>query len=415
MRILATFAILLALGTGFIAGTGYAQHIQSQTGDSIVTQVTNTENGKSKAVDFSLFWQVCLFWQVWNMLHERYVDSEKLDAQKLVYGAISGMVDAAGDPYTVFMEPQISREFEEQVSGAFSGVGMEIGKRDEVLTVITPIKDSPAMRAGVKAGDIVSKVDGQDTSGWTVEEAVSHIRGKKGTVVQITILREGSATPLEFSLTRDTIRIPAIEWKMLDGKVAYLQIFSFNGNVEDEFNRAAAEILSADAERLIIDVRNNPGGLLDSAVSIAGWMLPSGSVVVQERFGTTTTEELKTSGNSRLARIPTVFLINGGSASASEILAGAIHDNREVRLVGEKTFGKGSVQQIESFYNGSSLKVTVAKWFTPKGVSISDTGISPTDEVVLDPESPDAEKWVAGEPGKDPQLDRALEIIRNLR
>jgi len=408
-RLILIIAIIIASAGGFGGGYGYYRYQNASTVDSIIKNVINKDDGQAAAVDFGLFWQV------WDKLNDRFVDKEKLDSQKLVYGAIEGMVAAAGDPYTVFFEPVTSKKFQEEVSGAFSGVGMEIGKRNDVITVIAPIKDSPAMRAGVKAGDVVVKVDGAVTDGWSVEEAVSRIRGKKGTTVRLTLAREGAQDLIELSLIRDTIKVPAADWRMLDNKVAYLAIYAFNGNLDDEFARAAKELTDAGAQRLIIDMRNNPGGLLDSAVNIAGWMLQKDSLVVQERYSTGLTDQLRAGGNARLASLPTVVLINGGSASAAEILAGALHDIRNVPLVGERSFGKGSVQQLEGFYNGSSLKVTVAKWLTPNGISISDTGISPTDEVKIDPKEYNEKGWEIGVAGKDPQLDKALVVVQQLR
>lgn len=406
-RILLIVAVLLALGAGFAGGAYYVQRQQTQTSDAIITEVANRDGG-ARAVDFGLFWQV------WDKLHEQFVDADMLDAQKLVYGAISGMVDAAGDPYTVFMEPAVSKEFQEEVSGAFSGVGMEIGKRDGLITVIAPIKDSPALQAGIRTGDIILKIDGESTDGWTVEQAVSRIRGKKGTVVNLTVGREGEGKPLEFSITRDTIRIPAVEFKMLPDGTAYVAVLSFNGNVEEEFAAAVRDLTAAGAVRVVVDLRGNPGGFLNASVNISAYFLEPNSLVVQEKFSDGTIEELRTSNNARLAKLPVIVLINGGSASASEIVAGALHDNRAIRLVGEQTFGKGSVQTFENFYNGSSLKVTTAKWLTPNGVSISDTGIAPTDEVVMDPDAAEEKGWELGTPGKDPQLDKALEILKGL-
>lgn len=408
-RFILIVSVLLALGVGFGGGYFVNKHQSVTTADTIVTGVTNQDGSKTDAVDFSLFWQV------WDKLHEQFVDKDKLDAQKLVYGAITGMVAAAGDPYTVFFEPVDSKKFQEEVSGAFSGVGMEIGKRNNVITVITPIKDSPAMRGGVKTGDVVVKIDGVATDTMSVDEAVSHIRGTKGTTVKLTLARAGMSDLIELSLVRDTIRVPALDWKMLDNKIAYIQLYEFNGNLDDDFSAAAKQITEAGAQRIILDLRNNPGGLLDSAVNVAGWMLKSGSLVVQERYSTGQTDQLRANGNARLAGLPTVVLINGGSASAAEILAGALHDDRSIGLVGEKSFGKGSVQQLVDFFNGSSLKVTVAKWLTPNGVSISDTGIAPTDSVTMDPKDFAAKGWEIGTVGKDPQLDKALVDVNALR
>ncbi|HTP57106.1 MAG TPA: S41 family peptidase [Candidatus Paceibacterota bacterium] len=404
-RLLLVGSVIIALAAGLYGGYRYG--LSQAFPDRIVTQVVNKDQtGTSPAVDFSLFWQV------WDRLHSSYVDAGNLDSTKLVYGAIDGMVNAAGDPYTEFFPPSDATSFNEEISGAFSGVGMEIGMRNGAITVIAPIKDTPAMRAGIKAGDTILKIDGQAVDGWSVDEAVDHIRGKQGTTVHLTLLRDGQNTPLEFTIVRDVIKVPAVDWKLIDGHIAYLQIYEFNGNVDDEFAQAAQQIVDSHADRLIIDLRNNPGGLLDSAVNIAGWLMQPGSVVVQEKASDGTITELHASGNAKLASVPTIILVDGGSASASEILAGAMHDIRNVRLVGAKTFGKGSVQQLEDFYNGSALKVTVAKWLTPNGVSISEVGIAPTDPVKMDPTDPAASTWEYGTPGKDPQLDKALELIK---
>ncbi len=400
--------LIVAVGVGFGGGLWYERANSLANQDPIIKRVVNGDTPDDVSVDFGLFWQV------WEKLHDRYVDKGSLETQKLVYGAISGMVDAAGDPYTTFFEPVAAQKFEEEVSGAFSGVGMEITKREGVITVVAPIKNSPAMKAGVLAGDVIAEVDGKSTQTWSTEEAVKNIRGKQGTTVGLTIYREGADKALSFTLTRDTIRIPAVELTMLEGRIGYLQIFSFNGNVDAEFERSAKELIAQKATGVIIDVRNNPGGLLDAAVNIAGWFLPAQSVVVQEKFGTGVSDQLRANGNSRLASTPVVVIMNKGSASASEILAGALHDIRNIPLIGEKSFGKGSVQQLETFYNGSTLKVTIAKWLTPNGVSISDTGITPTVEVPS-PTASESAQWQYGTPGKDAQLDRALEIIRQSR
>lgn len=407
-RIFLTALLAIAIGAGFTGGFLFFRHRNAQATDAIVRQVINKDSGQDPAIDFALFWQV------WDKLQELYVDPGELDAQKLVYGAISGMVNAAGDPYTTFFEPITSRKFREEVSGEFSGVGMEVGMRNRAVTVIAPMKNSPALKAGVQASDVIVKIDGISTDEMSLDDAVNRIRGKKGTTVKLTIARTGEVSPLEFSIIRDVIRIPAVDWNILDGHIAYLQIYSFNANVDDEFARAAKEILDSDADRLIIDLRNNPGGLLDSAVNIGGWLLPPQTLIVQERFGNGITEQARANGNARLAEYPAVVILNNGSASASEILAGALHDIRDVPIVGEQSFGKGSVQTLESFYNGSSLKVTIAKWLTPNGVSISDTGIEPTVEVELDPKEITAGNVEYGIPDKDPQLKKALEIINNL-
>src|SRR3989338_7013309 len=351
-----------------------------------------------------------------KILVNKYVDEDKLDTKKLLYGAIQGMVDSIGDPYTVFFEPPESKKFQEEISGSFGGIGIEIGKRDNILTVIAPIKDTPAFRAGLKAGDKILRINDKPTTDLSIEKAVSLIRGQRGTSVVLTISSNGTDTK-DISIVRDTIKIPAIEWGMVESKgkkMAYLQLFTFNQNIDSEFQKAAQEILNSEAESLILDLRNNPGGLLDSAVNIAGWFLDKDQIVTVEAFRDGSKNEFRSGGNGSLKVYPTVLLINGGSASASEIVAGALHDNKGVRLVGEKTFGKGSVQELESFKDGSSLKVTVAKWLTPNGISISDTGIEPDVKVEL-PKN-EIEKgefeFELGTPGKDPQLDKALDLLK---
>lgn len=405
-RKLLIISILVSLGIGFASGYSYTRY---QSGSSIAGSLKQLigRNSQPDNVDFSLFWQV------WDALHSKYVDQNKVDTQKMVYGAIQGMVNAVGDPYTVFFEPSTSKKFQEEISGAFSGVGMEIGKRNNVLTVISPIKDSPAYKAGIKAGDRILKVDGKATDELSVDEAVNMIRGKEGTQVKLSMLPNGSTDTKELTITREVIKIPAVQWTMRDGHIAHIELFIFNSNIDSEFKKAVDEINASSADSVILDVRNNPGGLLDSAVNLAGYFLDRGSLVTSENFGDGTKNEFRTSGQAQLKKYPTVVLINGGSASASEILAGALHDDRHLQLVGEKSFGKGSVQELEKFGDGSSLKVTIAKWLTPSGVSISEKGIMPDVEVKIDPKDFDSGKVIESVPGKDPQLDKAIEILNH--
>lgn len=400
-RKILTLAILLSLTAGFAGGFLFQKN---QGAESLAGGIKQLINQDSDTVDFGLFWNV------WETLHEKYVDTEKIDTQKLVYGAISGMVDAVGDPYTVFLEPQISKKFQEEISGAFGGVGMEVGRRNDVLTVISPLKNTPAFRAGIKAGDRILKIDATSTADLSVDEAVNLIRGKPGTKVMLT-LASGSDVK-EVTLTRETIKVPAVDWKLINDRVAYIELSTFNQNVDGEFKKAAQEIIKSKADSIVLDLRNNPGGLLDSAVNIAGWFMDKNSIVTIEDMGDGNTTEFRSSGDASLKSYRMVVLINGGSASASEILAGALHDNRGIRLVGEKSFGKGSVQELVKFSGGSSLKVTIAKWLTPAGISISEKGIMADIEVKIDPKTVESSGLILGEPGKDPQLDKALEILK---
>jgi len=279
--------------------------------------------------------------------------------------------------------------------------------RKNLLTVIAPIKNTPAQKAGILAGDIIVKINDKDASGLAIDEAVNQIRGKKGTSVKLAIQRTGLKEPKDFTLTREEIKVPSIDWKLLDGHIAHLQLFIFNRNVDSEFEKVAKEILASKADRIILDLRNNPGGLLDSAVDIASWFLDPNETVVSERFADKTETVLKTSKIADLKKYPIVIIINKGSASASEILAGALRDDRGVKVVGETSFGKGSVQELLDLTTDgkkSTLKITIAKWFTPSGVSINDNGIKPDVEVKR------TEEDVTN--NKDPQLDKALEIIK---
>ena len=401
-------AVLLALGVGFASGYSYTHYQRGDTFTSGLRQLVNRDIGEPDSVDFSLFWQV------WDTLHNRYVDTGGIDTQKLIYGAISGMVESVGDPYTVFFEPTISKKFEEEISGAFGGVGMEVGKRNNVLTVIAPIRDTPAARAGIQAGDRVLKIDDTITEGLSVEEAVNLIRGQRGTSVVLTLSPAGTTTTKSVELTRETIKIPAVRWTLRDGHIAHLEIFVFNQNVDSEFKKAAQEILRSKADRLIIDLRNNPGGLLDSAVNLSGYFIDAGAIVTIEQFGDGTRNEFKARGDAQLKKYPTVVLINGGSASASEILAGALQDNRGVKTIGQKSFGKGSVQELAKYIDGSSLKVTIAKWLTPSGNTINEKGIAADVEVPIDSAALESGEVVIGEQGKDPQLDKAIEVVNGL-
>ena len=398
------FSVFISLIIGFSGGFWFAGgHPESNL--PIIRELINRDIGQPDKLDFSLFWTV------WNTLNEKYVDPGKLDTQKMLYGAISGLVDSLGDPYTVFLEPKISEKFQEEISGAFGGVGMEIGKRNNALVVIAPLKDTPASRAGIKAGDKILKVDGQSTAGLSVEEAVNLIRGKKGTKVVLTLAGADNGKTREVEVVRDTIKIPSVKWELINNDTAYLQIYSFNQNIDADFEKAAKEILKSPATKLIVDLRNNPGGLLDSAINLAGWFVNENKIITMQEFRDGTKEEFRSNGNGALRVYRTLFLINKGSASASEILAGAVHDNLGIQLVGEKSFGKGSVQQLEDLVGGASLKVTVAKWLTPKGRSITDLGIEPDVEVKL-PEEPKEGEIEIGKPGKDPQLDKALELLK---
>jgi carboxyl-terminal processing protease len=396
-RILTIILVIISLAVGFIGGFYFRTN---QILGPVVGNLINKEVNQPKDVDFSIFWTA------WDLLHSKYVDKSKLDTQNLIFGAIEGMVKAVGDPYTTFLRPKESKEFTEQISGSFSGIGIEIGLRDDVLTVIAPIKNTPAARAGILAGDKILKINDKTTEGMKLDEAVSLIRGPKGTRVKLTIRREKIKETEEITITRDIIKIPAVEWKLLDDYIAYVEILTFNKNVDSEFKKAAQEITQSKAKGIVLDLRNDPGGLLDSAIDIASYFLDAGKIVAIEKFGDGREEQFKAKLNGQLKIYPLIVLINKGSASASEILAGALKDNRGVLIIGETSFGKGSVQELADLPQKASLKITIAKWLTPSGKSIDENGIKPDIEVKM------TENDI--KEGKDPQLEKALEMIKNL-
>lgn len=391
------FFISAVFGAGFLFG-------QSKAKPKIVFGVQNPELGQSPAVDFSLFWQA------WSVLENKFVNKEKIDFKKMLYGAIAGMVESLGDPYTVFFPPEEAKRFSEDVAGSFEGVGMEIDIRKGQLMVVAPLEESPAQKAGLRAGDKILKINGTSTVDLTIDDAVKFIRGPKGTEVVLTVLRDDWEDSKEIKITRQIIQVPSLklEFRDIDSeKIAHLKLYQFSEKAAADFRRAAIDILNNQAKKIILDLRNNPGGYLEVAQDIAGWFLERGQTVTVEDFGGKREQNFyRAEGSGSLTGYPTVILINEGSASASEILAGALRDNREIILIGQKSFGKGSVQELESLREGSSLKITVAKWLTPKGDFISDVGLEPDIKVEI---TEDDLKQ-----SKDPQLDKAIEIIKDL-
>lgn len=349
-----------------------------------------------KDVDFDLFTQV------WGMLKSRYVD-QPVSETKLFYGALEGMVASLDDPYSVFLEPQVSEEFTESLNGRFEGIGAEIAIKHNQLTVVAPLDGSPAESAGLKAQDIITDIDGKSTKDLSLDEAVNRIRGEKGTTVTLTILRGDEAEPREIPIMRDTIRVQSVTWEMKDGSIAYIHMRNFNTDTARAFKAIQREVVAQNPAGVIFDLRNNSGGFLQTAIEVASAWVDEGETVVTERSidGVTTYSSTEA---ALFAGIPTVVLINGGSASASEIVAGALQDYEFARIIGEQSFGKGSVQVLEELPDGSSVKFTVAKWFTPSDRSIDEEGITPDEAIELTEED-------FGE-DRDPQMDRALEYLR---
>lgn len=353
-------------------------------------------------LDFSLFWDS------YSTLKENFIHTDRIKNDAVVYGAIKGMTEALEDPYTTFFDPEEAKMFQQDLTGSFDGIGVEIGIKNDLLTVVAPLEGTPGEKAGLEPGDAIVKINGQDTSGMSTEKAVTLIRGKKGTVVTLNIFREGWDITKDIEIVRDTITVPSIKLTIKDKNIAYIQIFQFSEALATDFPVIAKNIIDGPVEKIILDLRGNPGGYLDVAQWMAGWFLPAGKIVTIEDYGDSREQNiLKTDGNSSLSNYPMVILINGGSASASEILAGTLRDNRGIKLIGEKSFGKGSVQNVVTMPGGSFLKITIANWLTPKGDSITEVGLTP--DVKIDITEQDREQK------KDSQLDKALEIIKNIK
>ncbi len=394
-------AVLLLIG--FFAGIAVAE-LETESAAQIlgVGHLVNTDvkppSDLPDEVDFGNFWDV------WQIVQNRYVN-QPVDELDMFYGAIEGVLASLGDPYSIYLDPQIAAEFESELSGTFEGIGAEIGIKQDQLKIIAPLPDTPAERAGLMAGDAIYAIDGVDTFGMSIDEAVSRIRGEKGTEVTLLIGREGEDELREIVIVRGTIVVESVRWETVesgDVTVGVISLYQFNETSGPAFDEAVQGILLEDPDGIILDLRNNPGGFLDTAVDVAGeWVMRD--VVVMEKFSDGSTRNYMSDGNARFADLPTVVLVNGGSASASEIVAGALQYHGKATIVGEQTFGKGSVQDYMEFEDGSALKLTIALWLTPGGQSIEQEGITPDETVELTAEDFDNDL--------DPQYDRALEII----
>ncbi|OGI81001.1 hypothetical protein A3B93_00615 [Candidatus Nomurabacteria bacterium RIFCSPHIGHO2_02_FULL_42_24] len=367
-----------------------------------VVDVLNKENEVVSSTDLEPFWKV------WNLIDQKYPDAEKIGDQERVWGAVKGLAGSLDDPYTSFFPPEEAKDFEDSLNGEFEGVGMEIGIKDKIITIIAPLKDTPAYKAGIKAGDKILKIDENITDSMSVEKAVSLIRGPKDTTVNLTIFRETDKKPREISITRDRIVIPTLDTKLRSDGIFVISLYNFSGNSSVLFQSALEEFIKSGSDKLILDLRGNPGGYLDTAINMASWFLPSGKIVVTEDYGTLGKEKVHRSSGYDIFtdQLKMVVLVDGGSASASEILAGALSEHGVAKLVGEQTFGKGSVQELIDVTDDTALKITIAQWLTPNGISISKEGLKPDYEVEI------TEKDL--ETDRDPQMEKAMEIIKNL-
>lgn len=395
---------LISYGMGIFTGKESLVKLQP-------TYIIDNSLEKPTKIDFSIFWET------WNRLSENFLEKDKLDFQKMVYGAVNGMVQSSGDPYTTFFSPSETESFNEELSGEYEGVGMVVGNKEGQITVVAPFKSSPADRAGLKPEDKILKIDETFTKDLSIEAAVKIIKGPKGSNVRLLIFRTDWKEPKEFTIKRENIKIPTLEKEIVEGDIALVKIYQFNRILPAEFGRAAEEILNTPSvKRIIIDLRNNPGGFLEVAQEVTGWFLPKGQVVTWQDMGPDKERKAyKSNGPSPFEKYKIAVLINNGSASGSEIMAGALRDQLGVKLIGEKSFGKGSVQEQINLSDRSSLKVTIAKWLTPNGTSIDKEGLKPDIEV-KEGQTPLEALSLTGQIPDEPdvQLQKAIEFLKNL-
>ena len=385
--------LVFVFALGWNVGAGQIR----QTTGTFPIEKQSSQVSSSDKVDMQLFWDV------WSLLASKYVDPTVLDYKNMIYGSIKGMVYSLGDPYTSFLTPKENKDFQESMNGTLEGIGAELTLRDGMITVVSPLKGSPAKNAGLEPEDVILKVNGEDITDFSLEQVVMKIRGPKGTKVKLTIGRKGQGEPFDVEILRDTININSVDWKMIDG-IADIELNQFGGKTKDEFTKAISDIQLKSPKGIILDLRYNGGGYLDGAVDITSEFVEKGKVVSVKKRNPEEDEVIYVTGKARMATVPMVVLINKGSASASEIVAGAIRDNGRGTIIGETSFGKGTVQEVENLIDGSSLRITIAKWYTPNNVNISKVGITPDIEVKRSIEDMKA--------NKDPQLDSALSYLK---
>lgn len=403
-RSLVIFLVICAaiVGTSLGFTSGYGVGIwQSQASHQLNLLGQNRSTNSTAALDPQLFWKV------WDVVQSSYVGQPVADTN-LFYGAVSGIAQSVHDPYTEFFTPEQTKKFNENITGQFDGIGAEIGMKDDQLVVIAPLKGSPADAAGLMPDDAIVKIDGTDTTGMTIDTALSLIRGAKGTSVVLSIYRTGDASLSDIKIKRDTIQIPSVTYELNEYNGKHIGVITLN-HVEEtsskDFSKIVQQVLLDSPDGLILDMRNNPGGLLTECVNIASNFITSGTIVT-EKFSDGHTQDYPATGTAPLADQPKLMvLVNQGTASAAEIIAGALQDYDRATVIGKTTFGKGSVQNYQTFPDGSSLKVTVAKWFTPKDRTIDKTGITP--DVEVDRTAADVQAQA------DPQFDKAIELLTN--
>ncbi len=394
---------ILLLAIAFVLGFGVASYLPATqtTVHRLVNINRQVPTTLSQDVDFSLFWRV------WDYIKQHALQ-QPVEEEKLFYGSLEGLVGSLRDPYSVFMDPKTTEKFSQELEGSFEGIGAEIGIKNDRLVIVAPLPNTPAERAGLRSGDKILAINDLDTSGMALDYAVSLIKGAKGTKVKLVILSAGTSEPKELEIVREKIKVDVLRADIktvpsTNKAVAYIRLIQFNDNADQAFIAAWNKLSSQGVEGLILDLRNNPGGYLQQAIKVASRWITQG-IIVKEQFQPPQMNTYESIGTGGLVGVPTIVLVNGGTASAAEIVAGALQDYQLATLVGEQTFGKGSVQDYQTFDDGSSIKLTVARWFTPKSRQIDKVGIKPDVEIKLTPEDYDADR--------DPQLDKALELFK---
>ncbi|MBD3360069.1 MAG: PDZ domain-containing protein [Candidatus Buchananbacteria bacterium] len=400
-RFVKQYAILLIVFIVFILGiligrqTSEPEIVYKNDNHGSIYNKTEKPEFLSKDLNFDLFWDV------WQIIEDNYV-YQPVNETELLYGSMAGSVAALGDSHSVFFDPETTKDFNDELAGTFEGIGAEIAIKNDRLTIVAPLPDSPAKKAGLRSGDKVFAIDGMDTTGISLDYAVKQIRGPKGTDVVLTIGRDSLDDFKEIKITRQNIDIQSVKWELLENNIVHLEIRYFNEDTTDDFNQAVLEIINKNPRGIILDLRNNPGGFLDTAINVAAeWV--EDKVVVYEKSADGKLKPHKVNGRARLKDFSTVVLINEGSASGSEIVAGALKDYNLATLIGETTFGKGSVQTLFPLKDGSSIKLTVAEWLTPNENTIEGDGVEPDMEVELTVEDFNQDL--------DPQMDKALEVL----
>lgn len=393
------FASLVLIVVIFFAGVSFGYNNRPAV-DKVVA-VTNKESEVStEEADFAPFWEV------WNEIEEKYPDAKNISNQDKIWGATKGLVESLGDPHSNFFDPKETKSFEESINGEFSGIGIEIGQKDGVLVVIAPLENTPADKAGLRSGDLILKINSVSTADMTLDEAIELIRGDIGTEVKLTVLSLDSEESKEVSVVRQIIEIPTLSYKMNDDGIFVISLYNFSSNATDLFDQAMYEFSKSNTNKLIVDVRGNPGGYLDGAVDISSWFIPKGQVVAIESYGGDVEDVVYRSHGYNIGKgaLNMVILVDEGSASASEIFAGALQEYGKATLIGNKTYGKGSVQQLIPITDTTSLKLTIAKWLTPNGVSLTGNGLDPDISVPVTKEDLEAKK--------DTQMQKAVEFLK---